>query len=155
MKKVTKMQGAIDEIRKNYTVEILDQISGVYAPENKNSKIYKKIVALGYTPDDINTKIKVAHGANLQRKTQGHQMAILKIKPKVNVWTRYYQNEYTDESGAKTNDQYIQIWADNEILERLTLRQFFEMGEDVIWDIVAEKFDLSTVYDEIEFCYIP
>ena len=58
--------------------EVIAYVDGLYAPRNKNSNLYKAIIAAGYTPDDIDVKIDVAIGAHRQRGTEGWKMAIVK-----------------------------------------------------------------------------
>lgn len=59
--------------------EVIAYVDGLYAPQNKNSNLYKAITTAGYTPDDIDTRISIAVGAHRRRGTEGWKMALLKI----------------------------------------------------------------------------
>lgn len=57
--------------------KVIAYVSGLYAPYNKNSNLYKAITASGYSPDDIGTRISIAIGAHRRRGSEGWKMAIV------------------------------------------------------------------------------
>ena len=59
--------------------KVIAYVNGLYAPTNKNSNLYKAIIAAGYTPDDIGEKIDVAIGAHRRHGPDGWKMAIVNI----------------------------------------------------------------------------
>ncbi len=59
--------------------EVITYVDGLYAPHNKNSNLYKAIIAAGYTPDDIGGKIAIAIGAHRRHGPDGWKMAIVKL----------------------------------------------------------------------------
>lgn len=64
MMKNTKLDNAINGRK------VITYADGLYAPKNKNSNLYKAIVAAGYTPEDIGETIDIAIGAHKQRGTE-------------------------------------------------------------------------------------
>lgn len=69
----TKLDNAINGRK------VVDYVEGLYSPTNKNSNLYKAIVASGYKAEDIGKTIDIAIGAHRQRGTEGWKMAIVSI----------------------------------------------------------------------------
>lgn len=69
----TKLDNAINGRK------VIAYVGGLYAPTNKNSNLYKAIVASGYTAEDIGKTIDIAIGAHRQHGTEGWKMAIVSL----------------------------------------------------------------------------
>lgn len=91
MKRRTKLEEAIAGR------EILGYVNGMYTPRDKRSNLYKAIVKLGYSPDDIGKKIDVVIGAHRRYGTEGWKMAIVTHKKEK---IHSYKIDVFDENGT-------------------------------------------------------
>lgn len=58
--------------------EVLAYVDGKYNLRHRKTNLYKEIIALGYTPNDVGKTIDIAVGAQVGTG-KGYRMAIVKI----------------------------------------------------------------------------